>query len=69
MASCCHGHGTLEMSAAGPGLGRHGERRDVPSYIAERIESVDNLGRRLIADLAICLTAIVMMLAVLHLGE
>ncbi len=60
MASCCHGHGALGTSTVGSGFGRRGERHDVPSYIAERIDSVDNLGRRLFADLATCLIAIVM---------
>jgi len=63
------GHGALETSANEAGFAARCERPDVPSYIAERIDSVDNIGRRLLADLAICLTAIVMMLVVLHGGE
>ena len=66
---CSQGYGALETSGSNPGTGWRGERRDIPSYIAERIDSVENLGRRTLADLAICVAAIVMMLVVLHGGE
>ncbi len=69
MTRCSHGYGGLETNGSHPGTGWRAERRDIPSYIAERIDSVENLGRRLLADLAICVTAIVMMLVVLHGGE
>ncbi len=69
MTRCSHGYGALETSGSNPGTGWCGERRDIPAYISERIDNVVNLGRRLLADLAICLTAIVVMLVFLHGGE
>ncbi len=67
MMGYCHGPGALEMSPSRPDSGRQKERRDVPSYIAERV-GVDNPRGRLFADLGLCLIAIVIMLAVLRVG-
>lgn len=63
----CHGPGALEMSTSRPDSGRQKERRAVPSYITERI-GVDDPRGRLFADIGLCLTAIVVMLAILHVG-